>query len=34
MDGATISWEPDLTTALERATTDRRFMLVDFSKDP
>ena len=34
MAAEAIRWEHDLAPALERATRERRFILVDFSKDP
>jgi hypothetical protein len=29
-----LNWEHNLPTTLERASRERRFVLVDFSKDP
>ena len=33
MDSSIISWEQDMLAAQERAQRERKFILVDFSKD-
>lgn len=33
MSQTTIAWASTITEALERATAERRFVLVDFSKE-